>query len=94
MYCTHFKFLFSNKSSYFQTSSRGPRLSNEIVNVFSKSINDGNHSYGKLLKSRHLENMNLSIPEALDALGNLITDVEEWVMLVIFFFSFITNFFH
>lgn len=62
-----------------QTTSRGPRLPSEVVDTFSKSINDGNHTYGKLLKNKHLQSMNLSIPEALDALGSLITDVEEWV---------------
>lgn len=34
------------------------------------------------MKNRHVENMNLSIPEALHALGNLITDVEEWVFSI------------
>lgn len=67
----------------FQTVTNSSRLPYEVVETFAKAILDGNANYARLYNEGKLTNVNLNIPEAMEALKKLLKNLEEWVTLFI-----------
>ncbi|CAD7082746.1 unnamed protein product [Hermetia illucens] len=61
-----------------KTVTNSSRLPYEVVETFAKAILDGNANYARLYNEGKLTNVNLNIPEAMEALKKLLKNLEEW----------------
>lgn len=51
-----------------------------VIYAFAVSILEGNDIHDNLRKSGHLENINLTVPEAIQSAGRRLKDIIEWVI--------------